>query len=291
VAAGSAIILVWAWTRHTDELRQLSPIGSLLTPASLKKWVFGSWAQLFGGQLWGEIVPRRMLPQILGYGWPALLICIRYVRPSSPQAIVAALCGVLFLVPIVLFTNVHIVHDYYQTANSIFLVAAVALVLSDLIEIRKFVPAALVASALLAGAVAHVRYHEWPVATGRHDYNPIYVSGRLVRNSTPEDSALVFVGLGMSPEVHYYAERKGIALPEFAPPKTAAAILANPDAYMGGLATRAVVDCRPVFANLGHAYPPELNEVIDRFVESWKQQSHLAGPAQGSCDVYVKQRM
>src|SRR5262249_28314081 len=125
-------------------------------------------------------------------------------------------------------------------------------------------------------------------ATARHDYNPIYISGRTVRNSTPENSATVVVGLGMSSEVIYYTERKGIALPAFAPPEVAAKILGNIDAYMGGLPTLSVVDCRPVFEQFGQKYPDDLNKIVDGFVASWRQQTHLAGPAQGSCDVFVK---
>jgi hypothetical protein len=92
-------------------------------------------------------------------------------------------------------------------------------------------------------------------------------------------------GVDWSSEVNYYAERKGLALPVWASLETAHRILANPDAYMGGLKVHSVVDCRSIFLK----YRPELNKLVDAFVAS--EQPNRISLAPGSCDVYVKKPM
>jgi hypothetical protein len=279
-----AIGLAWIWTWHADRVKQPNLLSEYLTSTNLSAWSYGTWSQFFSEKLWGEIVPRRMLPQILGYGWPVLLFCFRYVRMNSAHTLLAIVCVILFVVPIVLFTNLHIVHDYYQTANAVFVIAAAAFLLSELIAIDKVIPAAIVGTVLSIGAVLHVRDNEWPIAIGRHDLNPGYIAARLVRASTPVGSSVIVFGLDWSSEVNYYAERKGLALPLWASPEKAAKIFANADAYMGGLKVGSVVDCRLIFQKYG----PELNKLVDAFVAAWSQQSDRISPAQGSCDVYVR---
>jgi hypothetical protein len=288
IIVGGGIVLtscvVWVWTWHADRVKQLNLLGEYLTSANLSVWVYGTWTQFFSEKLWRDIVPYRMLPQILGYGWPVLLVCFRYIRMNSSYTLLAIACVILFVVPIALFTNLHMVHDYYQTANALFLIAAVTFLFSELIAINKVIPAAAVGTILFAGAVLHVRDNEWPVATGRHDLDPTYIAANIVRSSTPVDSSLIVFGVDWSPQVNYYAERKGLALPGWASLEKAKTILANVDAYMGGLKLESVVDCR----SIGQKYSPELNKLIDAFVASWAQQSNHISPAQGSCDVYVK---
>jgi hypothetical protein len=283
-----ALVLTLVWTWHADRVRQLNLLGEYLTAANLNRvaWNYGTWSQFFSSSLWGSIVPQRMLPQILGYGWPVLSLTIRYVRMSSPYTILAIACAFLFLVPIALFTNLHMVHDYYQTANALFLIAAVVLLIAEMIAVRKILYASVVGIALFGGAVIHIRDNEWPIGTGRHDLNPGYIAAKLVRESTSADSSLIVFGVDWSSEVNYYAERKGLALPGWASPQKAGAILANPNAYMGGLEVRAVIDCRSVFLKYG----PELDKLIDSFVEAWAHQAKLVSgpPKPGSCLAYAK---
>jgi hypothetical protein len=233
---GSGILLALAvtvtWTFHTDQIRLLNQFGGSLTSTALRDHIYGTWYQLFSEELWFEILPRRILPDALGYCWPVLLICIRYVRIRSQRTVAAVASLVLFILPIAIFTNLHIVHDYYQTANAIFLVAAAALLLSELIAVQKPILAAVIATFLVIGALGRFFSHQWvlarPVTT-----HPFYIAAKLVANSTPPASSLIVFGADSSSEVHYYAQRKGVALPFWAPDQ-ARKFLDHPDAIMGG---------------------------------------------------------
>src|SRR5262249_6039212 len=151
---------------------------------------------------------------------------------------------VLFILPIAVFTNVHIIHDYYQTANAIFIVAAISFLVSELIAARKPILASFVVVLLIFGSLARFYFHQWPAATAPLFGHWSYLAGKMVEKSTPEESSLIVLGLDWSSEVNYYAKRKGLALPVWATPQEARMILSNPDAAMGGLKVGAVVDCR-----------------------------------------------
>src|SRR5262249_3627226 len=159
------------------------------------------------------------------------------------------------------FPNLHMVHDYYQAANSIFLVAAVAFLLSELITVQKPVLATILAVLLIAGSLARFYGHQWLVATKPLFGHFSYLAGNILERATPADSGLIVFGVGWSSEVNYYAKRKGLALPFWATPDETRMILRYPDAAMGGLNVGAVVDCRKVFAK----YSPPVESVIAEF--------------------------
>src|SRR5260370_7048039 len=72
--------------------------------------------------LW-EQVSSRMLPQILGA--TALFFCLQVILPLAGQySRHVAVCAALFFVPILAFPILHQVHEYYQTENALFLLAA-----------------------------------------------------------------------------------------------------------------------------------------------------------------------
>jgi len=278
-----------AWSKYSDDVKVLNTFGAFLTAASLKNWVFGTWAQRISTALWFDIVPKRMLWDSLGYGWPALLLCIVCVRPLSRRTVLAVACLVLFLLPIAIFTNLYMVHDYYATANAIFVIAAVGFLLSEVVAAGRPLVAAFVVVVLLAGAAVRFTAHEWIQATAPLRDNPWYQAALLVKNSTPPASSLIVFGTDWSSEIPYYAERKSVALPGWATPEQARKFLDDPDALMGGLPIGAVVDCRRGSPN---QYPPQLDVLVTQFIGKWAQHANLVPPTSvpGSCAAYFSPR-
>ena len=230
-----------------------------------------------------------MLPDAIGYGWPfLLLVCIRYVRSDSVRTMLALASAALFFLPILIFTNLHIVHQYYQSANAVFAEAAATFLVSELAAVGERKLAMFVTALLVAGEVARFANYEGPLGARDLSQHPFYTAAKLVEQYTKPDSALIVVGIDWSPEIHYYAERKGVALPMWAPLDQAKRLFGNPDIMMGGLSTAAVVDCRAAQSR----YRPELDAIVDEFVIGWAQQSQLvSGPAiPGHCAIYVKAR-
>ena len=282
----AALSITVIWNKHGDQLRLLNAFGGYLTVDALRGWTFGTWSQLFSEKLWFDILPHRMLPDAIGYFWPVLLICIRYIRIDSSRTILALASMALFFIPISIFTNLHMVHEYYQSANAIFAVAAATFLVSELAAVGRRGLAMFVALVLVAGAIERFSDYYWPLGARDLSQHPFYTAAKLVQQRTGSDTALIVLGIDWSSEVHYYAERKGVALPLWATLDQAKKLFDNPDAMMGGLMTAAVVDCRAVHVR----YPAELDTAVSNFVSSWAKKSQLAsGPdTPGVCAVYVK---
>jgi hypothetical protein len=149
-------------------------------------------------------------------------------------------------VPIVIFTNLHLVHEYYQSANAIFAIAAAAFLLSDLAVGGRRGLALAVVILLLAGALGRFSDYQTPQAARDLHHHPFYVAANLVKQQTGRETALIVLGIDWSSEIHDYAERKGVALALWSTTDQATALFKNPDGVMGGLTTAALVDCRAI---------------------------------------------
>jgi hypothetical protein len=147
--------------------------------------------------------------------------------------------------PIVLFTNLHVEHDYYQSSCALFLIGALAVAvavwLPTLVRHPAVVP---VLTGLLVIANAHAFYRGYgPIA--RKDITPAHNRvlnvARVLRQKTPPGSAFVAFGRGWSSEFAYYAERKAFMVPnEFGGYRHA---WDDPTAFLGGTPLGALVVC------------------------------------------------
>src|SRR5262249_3340403 len=100
-----------------------------LISTNLREWNFGTLDQRLSAQLWHDLAWKRAVPEAIG-AEPALfllgaaLLCVRGQLLALLLALVTAYVGVFLLFP-----NLHMVHNYYQYANAVFLVAAAAVTL------------------------------------------------------------------------------------------------------------------------------------------------------------------
>ncbi len=197
----------------------------------------------------------------------------------------ALISVILFLVPIAIFTNLHVVHSYYQAASAIFLICAASFLISEVAVAGQRGLALILTLTLVLGCFTRFFQEQWPLANAKVN-NPFYTAARIVEKNTVPNSALIIVGADWSSEAHYYARRKGVALPGWTTLDQANKLFNQPDAMMGGLVTGAVVDCRPASA----PYSAAIDAAVNDFVRSWAAQSSRlsAPPAPGVCDVYVR---
>ena len=130
--AGSILIgLAWVW--YTDRVKAENPFAATsLTSAALKTRNYETWAQRTSGDLWIGVVLHRTIPQIFGVGTAISGGSVAGgAAAAAPQSrrhailMITTLIG--FLLPFVLFTNLHFIHDYYQNSNALFVLAAVAI--------------------------------------------------------------------------------------------------------------------------------------------------------------------
>ena len=220
----TSFIVLKSWLVHADSLKSMNQIGQSLTSEALTNWNYGNLKQRIGRQLWGSVVIRRMMTPI-GFVPGIFLIGTSISASFSKQrtfkietAFILA-CIILWLAPLMLFANLHIVHTYYQCANQVFLLMALAASFSTAIEIvdnsqlKRLIPLSL--CVFIAGSLIDFSYSSgYLKASFARDSNKLAV-GRFVRENTPSESVLLVIGDDWSSAFSYHSERRSLTLPDW----------------------------------------------------------------------------
>jgi hypothetical protein len=232
-----------AWTVYSDAVKAHNEIGVRLTSFALAPWTFGTWGQRFGATLWRDVVWRRALSDAFGYAAIPALALIVVTSLSRKYLYVIAACVLAFLVPFLVFANLHIVHTYYQTANAIFIVAAAGLAVAGLMRMKRNCLAVLCLGGLVAGQLLYFRSAYAGLLTNDFSLEPRFRIANLARSATGPDTSLVIIGGDWSSVIPYYAQRRSLAIPHWATVASWRRILAAPQRYLDGVPLGGVVYC------------------------------------------------
>ena len=130
---GFTVLLVKSWVDYSDVVKARNPLAAGLVSSNLNDWNYGTWAQKSSPSVWALISGKTL---VLTFGlaglvlpfaavwwwWPAR----RSFAASEHGRILCAALAAATSAPLV-FTNLHLQHDYYQFANGLYLWVAVAL--------------------------------------------------------------------------------------------------------------------------------------------------------------------
>ena len=251
------VTVAFAWTLHADNVKLLNPWGTNLTSAALRDWNFGTLAQRLDPTVWVNLANSTIeiffpfpakysrlvtyTKALLTISWLVLfthfLICCTRTRRRQ----VAVLCA-LFLLPFLLFINLHVVHSYYQVANGFFLCLAFGLAAYGAFEAapdarRAVRERQLYTVALLIFGLCSFWYLNY---RSSHKGELVEVSA-LVQKISPPDSIIIATGLDWSSVLPYQASRRALMLPDWKLPETAATSLTKLQA--SGLKVSLYVAC------------------------------------------------
>jgi hypothetical protein len=213
------LFIAYVWTRYTDQVKALSPLGASLTSSALAQWNWGTLEQRLSADLYRKVLWERMfvgnLSAQLGV---ALLFLPLLARGDTRLRVVVLSCLLMGIGPLLIFTNLHLVHDYYQTANLVFLLFAVALALSVNVAgaLGERVAIGLLAIFMVSGVSAFLKDY-MPTVRARFDAgNSRDVAvAELVRRHTGETDQFVAFGNDWSSTIAYLAHRKSFTVPRF----------------------------------------------------------------------------
>jgi hypothetical protein len=245
-AAALAFAIGYAWVRYTDAVKQHNEFGRFLTSAALSAWNYGTVEQRFSKEFLVDVLVKRILVPSSGWCLAVLaLVSVFFSRAERPLKITAALGLVLFLLPMAIFTNLHFVHDYYQTANLVYLMAALGVAVyawCALLPGRLSLLAPLLMTALLAANLHFFRTLYYPTKSLRItvESNRTLKLAAFLKSNTPADRPILIFGYDWSSEVSYYAERKGLAVPPWTKLEMEAAL--HPERFLPVLPA-AIVSC------------------------------------------------
>ncbi|AEG50392.1 glycosyl transferase family protein [Sphingobium chlorophenolicum L-1] len=251
ILAGSAAIflpalaITFAWTRHADMLKEANPLAKNLrsNAAGMMQWNFGSLEQRFSSDLVHAVL--RTTADVAG---PACIVLLPFLigllllqkGPGWRKAQAALLMVAAFLLPFGIFTNLYIVHNYYPSANGVFLIAALALILTGLGA--RFGQRVMI---LLLATILSSQFIQFTLAflpNMLHPSDKEIAIADYIRDHTPRDSAIVIVGLDWSPIVPYYSTRRALMIPAWEDLSVNERLRAIDDG-VGGLTIGAIIIC------------------------------------------------
>jgi hypothetical protein len=243
LACALPLAIGYAWVVYSDNVKLLNPFGALITSAALIDWNFGTWDQRFSARLLGTVF--RAMVDIFGYSSIiAVIACAAVlVTRQTVYVVYAVAAGIGFLMPFLVFTNLHISHNYYQNANAIFALVAVGMALASFVQGTRPVVALVLLAAISAGQLVffHSRYASLIQADFTKD--DAYRIALQAKREVSPDKGLLVLGKDWSSIVHYYSERKGLSIMVFVPKSLMQRVFDDPNPFFGDRPVSGIVYC------------------------------------------------
>jgi hypothetical protein len=229
------------WTGWADAVKAQNPLGAYNTTNGKVAGPFirGTLAQRFDPQSWSTLW-TRMLPDILGNAW-AIAVVVPLLLISGRRVVATLVCAAAFLASFLLFTNLHLVHNYYQYANGALLLGAVGFTVLGLLECggeRRTLGLIALVAALATAMVGYRKGGYYEAQAQRSMY--FSLAGRDVAQLTAPDDVIVVMGCDWSSEVPFYAGRRALMVPYWADEEVLESAIRN----LQGEHVGALVVCR-----------------------------------------------
>lgn len=212
------ITIGFAWVNFTDQVKLGNPLGEQLTSTALSEWNWGKVSQRISSEIWTKVLWERILSSNLGALLGILLLITPFlVRSESKTKIIATGALSLAIVPLLLFTNLHLVHAYYQTANAIFLAYSVAVTFATVVTpaIGKLPSLSVLLAIMLSnyislnnGYLPHIKKE-----FTKEDRN--LAIGEILNRELPPKMQFIAFGNDWSSTFSYISERKSFTVPNW----------------------------------------------------------------------------
>jgi hypothetical protein len=214
-----ALAIAFMWIKYSDQVKSLNPIGAKLTSSHLSQWNYGTLSQRLSFHLWHDVIYYRNIVKMSGQ-FIGLLILLYYLKSSqnvrNKKLVLVALS--LFFVPFLVFTNLHIVHSYYQVANSLFFSMGLGIAIAGLIFESSYRAKMYVKVFFIAIVTSNLyfymkgSYNDKVIGINPKEHK-VLVIAEYIKDTTPPDRPVIWYGLDWSSEGPFYSERKSLAVP------------------------------------------------------------------------------
>ena len=204
------------WTAFTDDIKMQNPYGTTITSSALSEWNYGTLKQRFDINIWMLILVKRIAQYNIG-PLGVLIFVYAFFMGKNNLRFIILICLILFVLPVMIFTNLHLVHNYYQTASALFLIAG--LTLSVALAVPKKVKGVSILPILVFLLVSsnlfgfHLIYQESVERKYSIENNRTLAASDVIRRYTDSESGIVVFGNDWSSEIPYYSQRKAFVVP------------------------------------------------------------------------------
>jgi hypothetical protein len=265
-----------AWTAYSDAVKEANEIGTRLASKALGLWIFGTWQDRVGSTLWWDVIGHRSPTDAFGYAAvPAVaIIAATLLRRQYTYAALAAILA--FLVPFITFTNLHIHHSYYQTANAIFIIAAAGLGVAAVMDTRRKKLGLFFLLMICAGQLLYFKSAYASLVTGDFTARGDFRIAAMARTRTPPGSSLLVIGQDWSSTVAYYAQRRSLTVPDWMRLGYWQRVAAEPQNFLGPVPLGGIVFC------IEYTPKDERKNLIEQLVSG-----HTVLGEAGDCTLYA----
>lgn len=199
------------WTRHADAVKAASAASAPLTSSALSEWNFGPLGQRFDLDAW-DVIGRR-LGNVVTVTAPLLAVALVALWRSRQRLFWLGVASAAVL-PLLVFTNLYVAHDYYFVALTPAIAALIGLGAGFVWNLLPRRPEVLVAAVtaglvLVYGTLELGRGYWLRIHGSEDDPQVLPLAAELESRTKPMDLVAV-VGLEWSPAVLYYAHRRGL---------------------------------------------------------------------------------
>lgn len=214
------VILGVAWVKFSDAVKLDNPIGALLTSAKLSAWNYGTLEQRLSGDFWGKVVFNRNIKKAAFnvIGLLFVIAALIHLHDTSARRVIAG-AAALFVLPFLLFPNLHTIHVYYQTANSVFLSVAVGVAVVHLLHLARPTSGALGGALLAAFITSNLYFFQSNYFDQKRRHfdgtERTLAIGAYIRANTPADKPVIWYGFDWSSEAAFYSGRRSLTVPDW----------------------------------------------------------------------------
>lgn len=205
LATGPALAATFAWIRYTDKIKSSNPLGDALTSAHLREFNYGTFAQRLDPSFWTK-VGENIINGLLNPVNAALIGLFGVLLLGRSRRLVLGLM-LCFVAGPLLFANLYFVHDYYYYACGAFLLAGLAVALSDLLDREEYPLWARRTTVAVSLGLQLASFSSNYLPFQRKETKPEPELGRIIAATTAPDAVVIVFGEGWNPSLAYYARR------------------------------------------------------------------------------------
>ena len=141
VAIGLSILVafavMYAWVVFSDTVKMDNPLAAEWTSSRTTAWNFGTIEQRLSFSNWKQYMSYSMLAHPLFYIALTFLMALFLFVSSKKQRVLMVCFAGLFLIPLLFFFNLFIIHTYYSVANILFLYLTIAVLITAILESNR----------------------------------------------------------------------------------------------------------------------------------------------------------
>ncbi len=237
------IALGFLWVSYTDNLKSTNYFAHTLTSKNLFHWNIGTFDQRFSIEFMRVILNNIIKQEISGFLGVYFILFFIFFNKNYSLKLLTVLF-LFFLLPLIIFTPLHIVHDYYQYSCVIFLIAILAYTITYLnFENKNFKKFGILFLTLTFVSINYYNGYSFYFKKAKIQFTEmsnlkLAISSTILSN-TNSTSSLVGFGDDWSSELPFYSKRKSFMVKTSF--KGFDSVWNNPDKFMGGKHIDAIV--------------------------------------------------